>query len=76
MSYTIGEITAGTCGNRMKRKLDEESTLLQLFQLDQLDDDLLHLFSTTQPVCQNVTLEENWMIWHNTKVDILEIKGV
>ena len=47
MSCTIGEVTAGTCGNRMKRKLDEESTLLQLFQLDQLDDDLLHLFSNT-----------------------------
>ena len=57
MSCTIGEVAAGTCGNRMKRKFDEESTFLQLFQLDQLDDDLSHLFTTTQPVCKNVTLK-------------------
>ena len=59
----------------MKGKLDEESTLLQLFQLDQSDDDLSHLFSTTQPVCQNVTLKENWMI-SNIKVDIPEISTI
>ena len=75
MSCPIGEVTARTCENRMKRKLDEESTLLQLFQLDQLDDDLPHLFSTTQPVCQNVTLKENWMI-SNIKVDIPEISTI
>ena len=75
MSCPNGEVTARTCENRMKRKLDEESTLLQLFQLDQLDDDLPHLFSTTQPVCQNVTLKENWMI-SNIKVDIPEISTI
>ena len=57
----------------MKGKLDEESTLLQLFQLDQLDDDLSHLFSTTQPVCQNATLKKNWMIRRSIKVDIPQI---
>ena len=60
----------------MKGKLDEESTLLQLFQLDQLDDDLSHLFSTTQPVCQNVTLKENWMIRRSIKVDIPQISTI
>ena len=57
--------TAGICGYKMKRKLHKKSTLLQLFQLDQLHDDLSHFFRTTQPVCQNVTLKENWMIRWN-----------
>ena len=60
----------------MKRKLDQESTLLQLFQLHQLDDDLSHFFSTTQPVCQNVTLKEIWMIRRNIKVDVPEISTI
>ena len=58
MVCSIGELTGGSCRNRVKRKLDEEtSASLQLFQIDELDGDLPHYFSTTQQICQNITLE-------------------
>ena len=58
MVYSIGELSGGSCGNRVKRKLGEEtSASLQLFQIDELDGDLLHHFSTIQQVCRNVSLK-------------------
>ena len=60
MVCSIGELTGESCRNRVKRKLGEEtSASLQLFQIDDLDGDLSHHFSTTQQVCQNITLKEN-----------------
>ena len=47
MVCSVGELTGGSCGNRVKRKLGKEaSASLQLFQIDELDGDLLHHFST------------------------------
>ena len=71
MVCSIGELTGESCGNRVKRKLGEgTSASLQLFQIDELDGDLSHHFSTTQQVCQNVTHKENWMIKRNVRVDL------
>ena len=71
MACSIGELIGGSCGNRVKRKLEEETSApLQLFQIDELDGDLSHHFSTTQQVRQNVTLKENWMIKQNVRVDV------
>ena len=71
MVCSIGELTGESCRNRVKRKLGEEtSASLQLFQIDDLDGDLSHHFSTTQQVCQNITLKENWMIKQNVRVDL------
>ena len=68
MVWSVGELTGGSCGNR---KLDEEtSASLQLFQIDELDGDLSHYFSTTQQICQNVTLKENWMTKQNVRVNV------
>ena len=56
MVCLIGKLTGGSCGNRVKRKLEEEmSGSLQLFQIDKLGADLSHHFRKTQQVCQNVT---------------------
>lgn len=56
MVCLIGKLTGGSCGNRVKRKLEEEmSGSLQLFQIDKLGADLSHPFRKTQQVCQNVT---------------------
>ena len=55
MVCSIGELTGGSCGNRVKKKLGEETfESLQLFQIDELGADLSHRFHTTQQVCQNV----------------------
>ena len=71
MVCSIGELTGESCGNRVKRKLGEEiSASLQLFEIDELDGDLSNYFSTTQQVCQNVTLKENWIIKQNVGVDL------
>ena len=49
MAYTIGRHVGEVCGGRTKRKLDKEaSTSLQLSLIDELNDDFLHYFSTTQ----------------------------
>ena len=71
MVCSIGELTGESCGNRVKRKLGKEtSASLQLFQIDELDGDLSNYFSTTQQVCENVTLTENWIIKQNVRVDL------
>ena len=58
MVCSIGELTGGSCRNRVKRELGEEAPAwLQLFQIDELDGNLSHNFSTTEQVCQNVTFE-------------------
>ena len=49
MACTIEKYVDEVCGGRTKRKLDEEaSTSLQLFLVDELNDDFSHYFSTTQ----------------------------
>ena len=49
MACTIGKHVGEVCGGRTKRKLDKEaSTSLQLSLIDELNDDFLHYFSTTQ----------------------------
>ena len=41
MVYLIGKLTGGSCGNRVKRKPEEETSgSLQLFQIDKLGADL------------------------------------
>ena len=71
MVCSIGKLTGGYCGNRVKRKLGEETfASLQLFKTDELDGDLSHYFSTTQQVCQNVIVKENWVIKRNVRVDL------
>ena len=63
MACLIGEVTGGSCASRIKRKLDgETSASFQSFEIDELDGDLSHHFSTTQEVFQNITLKENWMM--------------
>ena len=54
-----------------KRKLDEEaSTSLQLFSIDELNDDFSHYFSPTQRKCDYITLTESWMIKRNAIIDV------
>ena len=71
MACTIGKHIGEVCGGRTKRKLDEEaSTSLQLFSIDELNDDFSHCFSTTQRKCDYVTLTESWMIKRNAIIDV------
>ena len=53
MVCSIGELTSGSCGNRVKRKLDEKiSASLQLFQIE-LDEEIpasLQLFQIDDSV--------------------------
>ena len=49
MACMIGKHVGEVCEGTTKRKLDEEaSTSLQLFSIDELNDDFSHYFSTTQ----------------------------
>ena len=68
---TIGELFGEHCGNKVKRKLDnEDSECLQLTQLDELDNDISNYFNTTQKSCVNVALTERWMIKRNLKNEV------
>ena len=43
MACTIGKHVGKVCGGRTKRKLDKEaSTSLQLFSIEELNDDFSH----------------------------------
>lgn len=71
MGCLIGKLTGGPCGNRIKKKLDEDIfASLQLFQINHLEGDLSQHFSTTEQVCQNVRLKENWMIKWDLRDDV------
>lgn len=48
MGCLIGKLTGGPCGNRIKKKLDEDIfASLRLFQINHLEGDLSQHFSTT-----------------------------
>ena len=71
MACTIRKHVGEVCGGRIKRKLDEEaSASLQLFSIDELNDDFSHCFSTTQQKCDYVSLTESWMIKRNAIIDV------
>ena len=72
MAGLVGELTGGSSGNRVKRKLDGDNfASLQLFKFNHCD--LSHHFSTTQQVCQKLRLKENWIIkWNVREVPFIE----